>query len=131
MEAEFRANLQAVIEVMRRDQTLVDYLANVLVELGDSVPLEMPGYQLGRSGIPFEDKRLYDYENYPADLYEPPGKLVANRAALAKWGSWVNAFGAQDYDRPLFLACFGRPGRFHKRSWLCRQVRRLSWLWLV
>ena len=28
----------------------------------------------------------------------------ANRAALAKWGAWVNAFGAKEYGRPLFMA---------------------------
>ena len=29
--------------------------------------------------------------------------MVPNRAALAKWGAWANAFGARKYDRPLFL----------------------------
>ena len=33
-----------------------------------------------------------------------PGASAANRAALAKWGAWVNAFGAKEYGRPLFLA---------------------------
>ena len=32
-----------------------------------------------------------------------PGTKIANRAGLSKWGSWVNAFGAQVYDRPLFV----------------------------
>ena len=47
---EFRANLAAVIDVLRRDQALVDYLADRLVALGDSVPEEIPGFKLGRPG---------------------------------------------------------------------------------
>jgi transketolase len=94
-----------VIDVLHRDQSLVDYLADTLVALGDSVPEDIPTFQLGKRGNPFQDKRLYDYRNYPADLYVEPGVFVANRAALAKWGAWVNAFGAREYGRPLFMAC--------------------------
>jgi transketolase len=105
LRAEFEANLKAVIDVLHRDQALVDYLADRLVGLGDSVPQEVPMFRLGKRGIPYQDGRLYDYRNYPADLYAKPGTSVANRAALGKWGAWVNAFGAQEYGRPLFMAC--------------------------
>ena len=60
-------------------------------------PLQPP------AATPFEDERLYDFRNYPADLYVQPGASAANRAAFAKWGAWVNAFGAREYGRPLFL----------------------------
>ena len=103
-EAEFRSALQTVISVLHKDQALVDYLADTLVALGDSVPDDLPTFQLGKKGIPFEDERLYDYRNYPEDMYVKPGASIPNRAALAKWGAWVNAFGAKHYDRPLFLA---------------------------
>ena len=43
---EFRANLNAVIEVLRQDQALVDYLADRLVALGESVPEEIAGFKL-------------------------------------------------------------------------------------
>lgn len=102
---EFRANLHAVIDVLHRDQALVDYLADRLVEIGDSVPASVPTFRLGKRGNPYRDERLYDYKQYPADLFAAPGTKVANRSALAKWGAWVNAFGAQEYDRPLFMAC--------------------------
>lgn len=105
LREEFVANLKAVMDVLHRDQSLVDYLADRLVELGDSVPQEIPSFRLGARGNPFEDRRLYDYRSYPADIYVKPGASAANRAALAKWGAWVNAFGAQEYGRPLFLAC--------------------------
>ncbi len=104
VRTEFEANLKVVMGVLARDQALVDYLADRLVELGDSVPQEIPTFTLGQRGIPFRDERLFDYRAYPAELYVKPGTSVANRAALAKWGAWVNAFGAREYGRPLFLA---------------------------
>jgi transketolase len=103
-QAEFSANLQVVMSVLQNDQALVDYLADRLVELGDSVPQSIPTFQLGKKGNPFEDPRLYDFRNYPADVYAPPGATLANRAALAKWGAWVNAFGSKEYGRPLVIA---------------------------
>jgi len=105
LRAEFKANLRAVIDVLHRDQALVDYLADTLVALGDSVPEEIPTFKLGERGNPFQDSRLYDYRNYPQDLYAKPGASVANRAALRKWGAWVNALGAKEYGRPLFMIC--------------------------
>ena len=102
---EFEANLKAVIDVLRRDQALVDYLANRLVELGESVPADAPTFRLGKRGNPYLDERLYDFRSYPADLYVQPGASVANRAALGKWGAWANAFGAREYGRPLFMVC--------------------------
>jgi len=104
IRAEFEANLQAVMSVLARDQELVDYLAERLVELGESVPQEISTFSLGKRGIPWKDERLYDFRRYPADLYVASGTSVANRAGLAKWGAWVNSFGAREYGRPLFLA---------------------------
>lgn len=105
LEAEFRSNLKAVIDVLRDDQDLVDYLADRLVQIGDSVPKALSSFRLGDgTRTPFDDPRVFDYEKYPDDLFVPPGTMAANRAALAKWGAWVNAFGAKEYDRPLILA---------------------------
>ena len=103
MREEFACNLEAVIGVLRTDQELVDYLADRLVALGDSVPESLPGCRLGDKS-PFADKRIYDYRSYPADMWAKPGASVATRNALAKWGAWVNALGANEYGRPLFLA---------------------------
>jgi len=104
LKAEFKANLQAVMDVLKQDQGLVDYLADRLVALGDSVPDEMPGLKIQQKGNPYSDQRLYDYRNYPADMYQKPGALVPNRSGLAQWAAWVNTFGAKEYNRPLFLA---------------------------
>ncbi len=105
LRAQFRANLQVVMEVLRRDQDLVDYIADTLVSLGESVPEEIPTFRLGKRGNPFRDERLYDFYNYPPEMYVAPGTKVANRQALWRWGAWVNAFGHEHYGRPLFLAC--------------------------
>ncbi|MCJ7511586.1 MAG: hypothetical protein MUO23_01295, partial [Anaerolineales bacterium] len=104
LQGEFKANLKAVIDVLRQDQALVDYLAGRLIELGDSVPEAVPGFRLGKRGNPFDDPKLFDFRSYPEDLYAKPGTSVANRAALAKWGAWINGYGAEKYDRPIFLA---------------------------
>jgi len=103
LQDEFSANLKAVIDVLHQDQALVDYLADTLVKIGESVPETISTFKLGHQGSPFTDPRLYDYENYPADLFVKPGEKAANRAGLSKWGAWANAFGAKEYGRPLFL----------------------------
>jgi transketolase len=108
LRAEFEANLKAVMDVFHQDQALVDYLAGTLVALGESVPEEIATLRLGKRGNPFVDENgnewLYDYRNYPQDLFVEPGTQAANRGALAKWGAWVNAFSAEVYGRPLFIA---------------------------
>lgn len=104
LHAEFEANLREVVEVLRRDQSLVDYLADRLVEIGQSIPVEISQFQLGKKGNPFADERLYAFRKYPKDLYLAPGSQAPNRAALARWGAWINAFGHKEYGRPLFIA---------------------------
>ena len=104
LKEEFCANLEAIIKVLRDDPALIDYLANRLVDIGETVPEDVPTFQLGNgAGSPFNDDRLFDYKNYPAELYEKPGVKEPNRAAFKKWGAWINAFGAKEYGRPIFL----------------------------
>lgn len=105
LEAEFEANLKAVMNVLKQDQALVDYLADRLVTLGENVPDKISTFKLGVKGNPYLDGRIFDYRNYPQDLYAKPGASVANRAAFGKWGAWINSFGAKEFGRPLFLAC--------------------------
>ena len=97
-------NMQRVLSVLTQDQALVDYVADTLIELGDAVPEDIPSFWLTRKGNPLKDERLYDYKNYPPDMYLAPGTSAPNRAALARWGSWVNAYCHEKYDRPLAVA---------------------------
>lgn len=101
---EFRANLKAVIDVMHRDEGLCFYLADRLVELGESVPQSLDTFRLGEKGNPFEDPIFWDASQYPDSLWAPVGKKVANRAGMGAWGSYINTLAKQRYGRPLFLA---------------------------
>ncbi|MBN2049648.1 MAG: transketolase [Spirochaetales bacterium] len=104
LEGEFLANLSVVASVLRDDEALVEYLAGRLVELGDSVPGELPGVCVAPGKNPLKDNRLFDFRSYPSELYAPAGAKQANRAALKSWGAWVNAFCAKEYGRPVILA---------------------------
>ncbi|MBV9168532.1 MAG: transketolase, partial [Chloroflexi bacterium] len=104
LRAQFEANLKAIADTITSDEELVDYLADRLVEVGESVPEELPSLRIDTSRNPWHDKRLWDFRNYPKELFVEPGTSAPNRAALGKWGAWVNSFGRQHYDRPLFLA---------------------------
>lgn len=104
MRAEAWTNIQRALSVMTSDDAFVDYVADTLVALGDGVPEEIPEFWLTRKGNPIKDEALYDYRNYPAEVYVAPGMKVPNRAALAKWGAWVNAYCHEKYERPLVVA---------------------------
>jgi len=104
LRAQFEANLKAIADTITSDDSLVEYLADRLVEVGESVPDELSGLRLDTSRNPWHDKRLWDFRNYPSELFVKPGTSAPNRAALGKWGAWVNSFGREHYNRPLFLA---------------------------
>jgi transketolase len=101
---QMAANLKIVAEVVRSDQTLVDYLADTLVALGDSVPDAPPSLKFDTAKNPLADSRLYDYRNYPAELYAKPGEKKPNRAGLEVFGAWVNTWARREYNRPLVIA---------------------------
>jgi len=102
--AEFRANLEAVVRVMHDDMALCTYLADRLVELGDAVPENLPSYKLGCKGNPFSDPVFWDSSSYPEKMWGKPGQKLANRAGMGAWGSYINYLGKTKYNRPLFLA---------------------------
>ncbi len=104
LRAQFEANLQAVASTILEDEALVDYLADRLVEVADTVPEEIPTFRLDTGRNPWQDRRLWDFHAYPRELFAEPGTSVPNRAALGKWGAWINSFGRREYGRPLFLA---------------------------
>ncbi|MBN1351347.1 transketolase [candidate division KSB1 bacterium] len=97
-------NLERVFEVYERDSDLLDYVADTLVELGESVPRNKSTlyYDFGKN--PTLDLVFTDYENYPQDIFAQPGEKAPNRAGLAKFGAWINAVCHEKYGRPLFIA---------------------------
>ena len=100
------ANLRTAMSVLRRDDALVHWLSDRLLEIAATVPDDIPTFNLGgRAARIFDDARLYDFRAYPSELYKKPGEKQPNRAALGAWGSWVNAIAKRDYGRPLFIVC--------------------------
>jgi transketolase len=106
LRTQAEENLQVAMSVLRRDQELVDWLSDRLMAIAESVPTEIDGYRLGgQAARVFSDPGLFDYENYPSQLWKKPGEKAPNRAGLGAWGSYVNACAKRDYGRPLFIAC--------------------------
>ncbi len=104
--AEQQANLDVVMGVLGRDEELVTWLSDRIVALAEAVPATLPGFRLrkGSAGV-LSDRRILDYERYPAELFKRPGEKAPNRAALGAWGAYVNSLARRDYGRPLFVAC--------------------------
>ncbi|MFO0984403.1 MAG: transketolase [Planctomycetota bacterium] len=98
-------NLKRVMAVLHRDEALLGFLADRLVEIGDSVPATIASCKIDGKKSPLKDPGLLDYQKWPADLYLKAGEKAPNRAALAKVGSFLNAYGRKHYGRPLFLVC--------------------------
>jgi transketolase len=104
--AQSRHNLEVAINVLRDAVDTVDAVSDRLVEVAGLVPDRIAGFHLGGRGTEiFDDPRWTDVTAYPDALWKAPGEKVANRAALASWGAWVNATARADYDRPLFIVC--------------------------
>ena len=106
LQAQARANFEVAMGVLRANTTVVDAISDRLVELGESVPTRVEGFHLGGRGTEiFDDPRFTDASAYPESMWKKPGEKAPNRAALATWGSWVNATARATYDRPLVIAC--------------------------
>ncbi len=122
LSAQAEANLRIAMSVMDRDEKLVDWLSDRLLEIAATVPDEIEGFRLetgeaGRSGRPTHapasatatspatDPAIIDFEHYPETMWRKPGDRQPNRAALGAWGSYVNAVAKRDFGRPLFIAC--------------------------
>ncbi|MEE9161354.1 MAG: transketolase, partial [Candidatus Neomarinimicrobiota bacterium] len=100
---ESASHLAQVMSVMRGDDKLVDFLAGRLVELGDSVPEELEGYVPGAT-FKLPKKKLRATEDYPPALFVDPGSKAPNRAALAKFGAWINQLAHDRGGVPIFVA---------------------------
>lgn len=95
--------LETVFSVLRNNQDLVDYLADRLVELGDSVPTNLDSSKITQSN-PLNDKALFDFHNYPSDLFAEAGTKAPNRVGFSKVASWLNSHSRKNHGRPLFVA---------------------------
>ncbi len=97
--------LRTVMGVLEADQELVSYLADTLLELGESVPTSPESFQLTSPANLAEDRTWLAPERLPAELFVAPGTKIANKEGFARFGAWVNAEAAKHMGRPLVLAC--------------------------
>ncbi len=93
-------NLRKIVNVVLKNEELLTHLSDELIEIAESVPKR----KVTLNAEIFKDRDLFDYEKYPKELFFEAGTNVANRAALKRWGAWINAESKRKYDRPLFLA---------------------------
>jgi transketolase len=105
-QAQAGANLRTAMGVLHRSQGALEWLADRLVEVAESVPGRGGSvrFRPGSTAV-FSDPRIFDAERYPAAIWKKPGEKAANRAALAAWGSYVNSLARKEHGRPLFIAC--------------------------
>ncbi|MGC8705306.1 MAG: transketolase-like TK C-terminal-containing protein, partial [Athalassotoga sp.] len=96
-----RANLKKVIDLILKDEDLVEKITDELVQ--KRIEISKRAFPVLDQRI-FEDKSLFDYTSYPKEIFFKPGSKAANRQALRSWGAWINAVSSKKYGRPLFLA---------------------------
>jgi len=94
---------KTVFSVMENNQDYVDYLANRLVELGESVPEQNAQCKVTVKN-PSNDSELYNVDALPDDLFVSPGDKAPNRVGFSKYASYINTISEQKYGRPLVLA---------------------------
>jgi transketolase len=95
---------ETVMSVLRDDPELAAYLANTLIELGDSVPREdSPTLDPARNM--HEDRSWLALDALPEELFFEVGSKAANKDGFKRFGSWVNALAKERMGRPLVLAC--------------------------
>jgi transketolase len=99
-----RGWFEQIFGVMRDDQEFVEYLADTLVELGESVPESPAGFRLTAPVNLHEDRDWLDPEKLPDELFVAPGEKAPNRAGFSKFGGWINRVAHERMGRPLTLA---------------------------
>jgi transketolase len=104
LRQQFKSNLSKTIQVLHDHEDTLKYLADRLVELGESVPTQTPSFRLGRQGNPVNDPKLFDFRSYPNEMWKAPGENAPNRAALAAFGSYINSYCRDEHGRPLVIA---------------------------
>ncbi len=62
---QVKSNMAKVVEVLHSHDDTLKYLADRLVELGDSVPQRSKSFKLGHKGNPLSDSKLFDFKSLP------------------------------------------------------------------
>jgi transketolase len=96
---------RTVFSVLANDPDLMEYLADTLVEIGESVPQKTEGFRLESKVNLAEDTSWLDPQTLPSELFAAPGTAIANKNAFLTFGSWFNSYCREKMGRPLVLAC--------------------------
>jgi transketolase len=96
---------QTVFSVLRDDEALCEYLANTLVELGESLPDAPAGLKVDPARNMAHDRSWLAQDRLPPELFFAPGEKKANKDGLGRFGAWTNALARERMGRPLVLAC--------------------------
>ncbi|MCK4577332.1 MAG: transketolase, partial [Candidatus Marinimicrobia bacterium] len=100
---ETASHLSTIMSVLRDNQELVDFMAERLVELGDSVPEDLEGYVPGAK-LGLDKNILKRMDEYPEELFAKPGTKAPNRVGLGKFGAWLNKLSKERSGAPVFIA---------------------------
>ncbi|MFH0943914.1 MAG: transketolase [Planctomycetota bacterium] len=100
-----RTNIELVLDVMRKDEDLVRFVAGRLRSAAAEVPEQPKGFWWDRTIDPAKDERILNVERYPAEVFVAAGEKAPNRTGLSAWGAYVNGISHEVAGRPLFLAC--------------------------
>ncbi len=96
---------KTVFDVLRKDQALVEYLSDRLIELGESVPSSPEGFKSISKNNLADDRSWLALDKLPKELFLEPGQKAANKDGFSKFGAWVNSKAKEEMGRPLVLAC--------------------------
>ena len=96
--------LKSVFSLYKTIPGLADYVANRLIDIANSIE-DNENIKKKFSENPLHDDTLFDFKNYPDNLYKKPGEVAPNRAAFGDFGSWINSYVQKKYNRPLALVC--------------------------
>ena len=92
-----------VFSIMENNGEYVDFLAERLVSLGESVPQEVSSCRLSEDHSA-DYSMLYDINTLPEDIFVKPGDKAPNRVGFSKYASYLNTTFEEKYGRPLVLA---------------------------
>ena len=92
-----------VFSVMENNRGLVDYLADTLMEIGNSVPNELKTCRINAKN-PAQDKNIFNINTLPDELFVKPGEKTPNRVGFSKYASYINSLAEKEYGRPLVIA---------------------------
>jgi len=102
-EHQAKSYFDTVFSVLHSNQELVDYLADTLIELGESVPEKLDDCKITIKN-PADDSKLFNVNSLPETLFVDPGTKAPNRVGLSKYASYINSRSIDKYGRPLVIA---------------------------